>query len=218
MPSSPNAPSHALTAPGSTIECPLRAASRAARFVSGADDWAKRANALATLLAPHGPSRRRSNCHEPERQAAVRVPHVAGVRPRRHRLRARRGCVADRDRRRALSRFHQRRRRQRAWPCPPASGRSGAGAGREAVARLEPVPDSGRRAARRAAVRGELRRRRVLRQFRRGGDGSRHQDGAPAASRDISRASGRRSTASIRCRLAISKRRRKPSARTPPAS
>ena len=113
-------------------------------------------------------------------------------------------------------------------------------AGQEALARLQSLPHSGGRAAGRAAVRGELRRRGVLRQFRRRGDGMRDQDGAqvsggqrpagalphhhlrgrlprphagdarrPAARRNISKASARWSTASTRCRSAISRRSRR---------
>ena len=51
-------------------------------------------------------------------------------------------------------------------------------AGHEGLARLQSLPHPRRRAAGRAAVRGELRRRGVLRQFRRRGDGMRDQDGA----------------------------------------
>ena len=49
---------------------------------------------------------------------------------------------------------------------------------REALARLESVPHPARRAAGRPAVRGDLRRHRVLHQFRRRGDRMRDQDGA----------------------------------------
>ena len=48
----------------------------------------------------------------------------------------------------------------------------------QALARLQPLPHSRRRAAGRAAVRGKLRRHRVLPQFRRRGGRVLHQDGA----------------------------------------
>ena len=51
-------------------------------------------------------------------------------------------------------------------------------AGAQALARLQPLSHPGSRAAGRAAVRSDLRRPRVLRQFRRRGDGMRDQDGA----------------------------------------
>ena len=107
-----------------------------------------------------------------------RIASVAGLRARRSRLRARRGRVADRHQRRALSRFHLGRRGQCARPRASASGRGDHRAGQEGLARLQSLPHPRGRAAGRAAVRGELRRRGVLRQFRRRGDGMRDQDGA----------------------------------------
>ena len=50
--------------------------------------------------------------------------------------------MADRDQRRALSRFYRRRRRQRARARPSLPDRCAERAGTQAVARLEPVPDS----------------------------------------------------------------------------
>ena len=86
-------------------------------------------------------------------------------------------------RRRALSRFRRRHRRQRARPRPSASGRGADRAGRQALARLEPLPDPGGRAAGAAARRRDLRRHGVLHQFRRRGDRVRDQDGAPVPCR-----------------------------------
>ena len=94
-------------------------------------------------------------------------------------LRAGRGRLARRDRRRPLSRFYLRRRRECAGPRPSASRRRAHRAGAEAVARLQSLPDPGSRSAlAAAAVRSELRRRGVLLQFRRRGDGMRDQDRA----------------------------------------
>ena len=65
-------------------------------------------------------------------------------------FRARRGLLADRDQRRALSRFHLRRRGQCARPCPSASGRGAAGAGEKLwhMSNLFKSPDGERLAAR----------------------------------------------------------------------
>ena len=150
------------------------------------------------------------------------------------------GAWLDRHQRRALSRLHLRRRGQRARPCASAAGRSADRAGRTSSGTSPTsyrIPEQ--REAGRPAVRGELRRLRLLRQFRRRGDGMRDQDRAqvsrrraaspsaiasspsrarstaarwrrsrPAARRNISKASGRWSTASTRCRSAISRRSR----------
>ena len=108
--------------------------------------------------------------------------HVASAsrfRQGRSRLRARRGRVADRDQRRALSRLHLRRCGECAGTRASASGQGAAGAGDEALAHVEPVQEPGWRQARGAAVRTELCRLRVLLQFRRGGDGMRDQGRAP---------------------------------------
>ena len=120
-----------------------------------------------------------SDRHDQERDVAS----ASRIRQGRSRLRARRGRVADRDQRRALSRFHLRRRGECARPLPSASGRGAAGAGDQAVAHVEPVQEPGRRAARGAAVRAELCRLRVLRQFRRRGDGMRDQGHAQISRR-----------------------------------
>ena len=58
-----------------------------------------------------------------------------------------------------------------------------AGAGHQALAHVEPVQEPGRRQARRAAVRAELCRLRVLLQFRRRSDGMRDQGRAPLSRR-----------------------------------
>ena len=79
---------------------------------------------------------------------------------------------------RKVSRFHLRRRRQCAWTCPSSAGERARGAGEEALARLQLVPHPRRRAARRAAVRSDLRRLRLLPEFRHRGDRMRDQDGA----------------------------------------
>ena len=70
---------------------------------------------------------------------------------RRSRFRAGRGRLAGHDRRRALSRFRLRHRGQCARPRPSASGRGADRAGAQGLARLQPLPHSGRRAAGRAA-------------------------------------------------------------------
>ena len=106
------------------------------------------------------------------------IASAADLCARRPRFRAGRRRLAGRDQRRALSRFHLRRRRQRARPRASAARRRAHRAGAEALARLQPLPHSRGRAAGRAAVRGELRRPRLLLQFRRRGDGVRDQDGA----------------------------------------
>ena len=87
---------------------------------------------------------------------AVSIASVADLCARRPRFRAGRGRLADRDRRRALSRFHLRRRRQRARPRPSASGR-GARPSRPRRSGTSPISTAipGRRAAGRAAVRGD---------------------------------------------------------------
>ena len=108
------------------------------------------------------------------------LPVFARVRPR---FRAWRRLLADRDQWRALSRFHLRRRGECARPCPSGAGRGVAGAGDEALAHVEPVPEPGRREARRAAVQRELRGLRVLLQFRRRSAGMRDQDRAPLSRR-----------------------------------
>ena len=59
------------------------------------------------------------------------------------RLRARRGQLAGHRRRRALSRFRRRHRRQFARPRPSASRRGADRAGRQALARLQPLRDPG---------------------------------------------------------------------------
>ena len=79
--------------------------------------------------------------------------------------------------------FTSRRRGECAGPCASASGRGAAGAGDKAVAHVEPVQEPGRRAARRAAVRAELCRLRVLLQFRRRSDGMRDQGHAQISRR-----------------------------------
>ena len=86
------------------------------------------------------------------------------------------GCITADGR--ALSRFHLRRRGQRLRPRASPSGRGAHRAGAEALARLQSLPHSGRRAAGRPAVRAELRRHRVLPELRRRGDRMRDQDGA----------------------------------------
>ena len=93
-------------------------------------------------------------CCAPATGLSRDIASVADLRARRPRLRARRGRLAHRDQRRALSRFHLRHRGQRARPCPSASGRGADRAGAEALARLQPVsrfPEGERLAA--AAVR-----------------------------------------------------------------
>ena len=89
------------------------------------------------------------------------------------------GCLADRHQWRALSRLHLGRRGECAGSLPSASGRGAAGAGDKALAHVEPVQEPGWREARRAAVRAELCRHRVLLQFRRRSDGRRDQGRAP---------------------------------------
>src|SRR5450631_2496092 len=91
--------------------------------------------------------------------------------------------MADSDQRRTLSRFHLWRRGECAGPRASASGRSIAGTGDETVAHVEPVQESGWRAARGTAVRGELRRPCVFRKLRRRGDGMRDQDHAQISRR-----------------------------------
>ena len=86
--------------------------------------------------------------------------------------------MADRDQRRPLSRFRLGRRGQRARPFASACGRGDHRAGQEGHPRLQPLSHPRRRAAGRPAVRYDLRRQGVFRQFRRRGDGRRHQDGA----------------------------------------
>ena len=195
---------------------------------SGAGCRCDRANARIAAYAPTFSDR-----HDQKR----RVASASRFRQGRSRFRARRGLLADRHQWRALSRFHLRRRGECARPLPSASGRSAAGAGDQALAHVEPVQEPGRRAAGGAAVRAELCRLRVLRQFRRRGDGMRHQGHAQISrrqgpsralphhhlrrrvprphagdarrdrlGRNISKVSGRRWTASTRCRSAISTR------------
>ena len=62
--------------------------------------------------------------------------------------------------------------------CASARGRGDHRAGQEGHPRLQPLPHPRGRAAGRAALRDDLRRQGVFRQFRRRGDGRRHQDGA----------------------------------------
>ena len=126
-----------------------------------------------------GRSQTSSDRHDQQR----RVASAPRFRQGRSRLRARRGRVAGRHQRRSLSRFHLGRRGQCARPLPSASGRSAAGAGHQALAHVEPVQVARRRQARRAAVRAELCRLRVLLQFRRRGDGMRDQGGAQVSRR-----------------------------------
>ena len=66
-----------------------------------------------------------SDRHDQQRDVAS----ASRIRQGRSRFRARRGLLADRHQRRALSRFHFRRRGQCARPLPSASGRGAAGAG-----------------------------------------------------------------------------------------
>ena len=120
-----------------------------------------------------------SDRHDQERDVAS----ASRIRQGRSRFRARRRRVADRDQWRALSRFHLRRRGECAGPLPSASGRGAAGAGDKAVAHVEPVQEPGWRAAGGAAVRTKLCRFRVLRQFRRRGDGMRDQGHAQISRR-----------------------------------
>ena len=70
------------------------------------------------------------------------IASVADLCARQPCLRAGRGRLAGRDQRRALSRFYLRRRRECARPCASASRRRADRAGAEAVARLQPLPDS----------------------------------------------------------------------------
>ena len=109
---------------------------------------------------------------------AIAIAYVASLRAGRPRFRAGRGRLADRDQRRPLSRFCLRRRGQRARPFASARGRGDHRAGQEGHPRLQPLSHPRRRAAGRAALRHDLRRQGVFRQFRRRGDGRRHQDGA----------------------------------------
>ena len=102
----------------------------------------------------------------------------ADLRARRPRFRAGRRRMADRDQWRALPRFLLGRRRQCAGALASAARRRARGAGPKSLARLQSLRDSGGRARRQAAVRGELCRLRVLLQFRRRGDGMRDQGGA----------------------------------------
>ena len=120
-----------------------------------------------------------SDRHDQQRDVAS----ASRIRQGRSRFRARRGLLADRDQRRALSRFHLRRRGERARPLPPASGGGAAGAGHQTVAHVEPVQEPGRREAGGAAVRTELCRLRLLRQFRRRSDGMRDQGHAQISRR-----------------------------------
>ncbi len=93
----------------------------------------------------------------------------ADLRPVGCRRRPWRRLLALRRGRPQISRFHQRHRRDRARPLPPASGRSRPRAGRAAVAQLEPVPHPGAGAAGAAARRQQLCRHRLFRQFGCGG-------------------------------------------------
>ena len=81
--------------------------------------------------------------------------------------------------RRAISRLRRRHRGQFAGPQPPASGRRADRAGRQALARLQPLQIPGQTPARRAARREHLRRQGVFHQFGRRGAGMRDQDRAP---------------------------------------
>ena len=132
------------------------------------------------------PQRRHISFYRPFVAAGTQgraLPSSADLCPCRPRFRAGRGLLADCDQRRALSRLLVRRRGQCARPCASEAGRGADRPGPQALARLEPLPDPGSREARAEAVRGKLRRRRVLRQFRRRGDGSRDQDGAQISRR-----------------------------------
>ena len=114
-------------------------------------------DAIAPMRASR-PALTFSDRHDQQRDVAS----ASGIRQGRSRFRARRRRLADRNQRRALSRFHLRRRGECARPLPSASGRGVAGAGDKAVAHVEPVQEPGRRQARGAAVRAELCRFRVL--------------------------------------------------------
>ena len=117
---------------------------------------------LSGVLTPGGPPIR-IVCNVPPGEAArfhfgifsvhgisgrdVAIASVADLCARRPRFRAGRGRLADHDQRRALPRFHLRRRGQCARPRASASGRGDHRAGAEALARLQPLPHPGRRAA-----------------------------------------------------------------------
>ena len=95
-------------------------------------------------------------------------------------LRGGRGAVADRGRRRALSRPRRRHRRHRPRACASGAGGGAGGAGAQALAHLEPLPDPEPAGAGRAAGRRDLRRHRLRDQLRNRGDRMRDQDGAQA--------------------------------------
>src|SRR5215468_8836301 len=84
------------------------------------------------------------------------VASLADIRTRRPRLRAGRRRLARRDQRRALPRFHLRRRCERARPCAPARRAGDRRAGRQAHPRLHlfRIPEGERLAERLCAASG----------------------------------------------------------------
>ncbi len=89
------------------------------------------------------------------------------------------GSLADRRERRALSRFRVRRRRQRPRACASATRRGAKGAGRKALAHVEPLPRRGPGDGRRQADAADVCRARLLLQFGRGSLRGRDQGRAP---------------------------------------
>ena len=110
--------------------------------------------------------------------AARAIVHPADLRAGRPQFRARRRRLAHHHDGRALPRFRRRRRGRLRRLLASASGQDPGGAGCQAVAHLQPLPHSRRRAAGRPIGGRDLRRGGVLLQFRRGGQRGRHQDGA----------------------------------------
>ena len=133
---------------------------------------AKRPAGRRSFACPGLPAGARpgENCRDRARHADLRTGTA--------RLRAGRGVLADLDRWREVSRLRRRDRRELPRPCPSETGGGARGAGATSLAHFEPLRGAGAAAAGGAAGRGDLRRHRVLLQFGRRGDGTRHQDGA----------------------------------------
>ncbi len=150
-------------------------------FISGPRNALRNrcAESAAPLNSTQEARESRAGRHEPD----FPVSSASRLRQSRCRVRARRGRLADRHHRRALSRFRLGRCGERPRSLPSASRQGDDRAAQQGLARLQSLQDAGRRAARRQAVQGELRRRRVLRKLRRGSCRVRDQDGAQIPAR-----------------------------------
>ena len=123
---------------------------------------------------------------------AVRRGHGALLRARAVRAGPRRGLARLGPGRAHVHRLRQRRRRHRAGSLPPGDGQGDQRAGGEALARLQLVHQRAGAAARQAPDRHDLRRARVLLQFRRRGERGGAEARPPLRARPLRRAQAAR--------------------------